>query len=68
MELSKQQIEAGIKAVMINERQEIIKKLESKIPNERKISLFGDYEAVTYEDKKFAEAIIKECIKIIREN
>ena len=50
------------------DKQIIVKKLESRIPNEYAVRYFGKWEARTYDDKKFAEAVIRECIKIVEES
>jgi len=46
-------------------KKEIIEKLESLIPNEYAVRKFGNYEARSYDDKRFAEAVIRDCIKAI---
>jgi len=45
---------------------QIIEKLKSRIPNEYAVRYFGEYEARTYDEKKFAEAVIRDCIKMFK--
>ncbi len=44
-----------------------IEKLEAMKPDERKVAIFGEYEARTYEDKRMCCAVIDLAISLIRE-
>ncbi len=60
-------VESFIEQLLADERKRVMEIIEKMKTDERKVSIFGQWEAVTFADKMFVNAVLEEALTLINQ-